>query len=113
VPTNYATNNTPVFATDIQLTAGNFPGATQALGGANNFVPTYYDAVYPSGPFTDANTGVVNTNLASFFTLRVASPASGTIANLAVTLFYVPITMRQEWNTPANPQNACTPGIAF
>jgi hypothetical protein len=113
VTTNYATDGTPLFSADVSLTTANFPGATQAGGGTNNFVPTLYDCVYPNGPFTNANTGVVNANLQSYFTLRMATPAAGTVAQMTVTLFYVPVTMRQEWQTPANPQNQCIPGIAF
>lgn len=113
VCTNYATNNTSLFATDIAISTANFPSATQANGGANIFVPTFYDAVYPAGPFTDASTGAVNANLASVFTLRTTTPVSGTIANLSVTLFFAPITMRESYQTPGNPQNACVPGIAY
>lgn len=108
VTTNYAVNNQALFATDIQLTVANFPGATQAAGGINIFTPTNPDAVYPSG-FLPLGGGPV----VGYFTLRALTPVSGTIANVNITLFYEPVTPGEDWFSGNNPQNVPVPGISF
>ena len=109
VPTNYAVDNQPLFAADITLTTTNFPGATQAGGGIAYFTPTNPDAVYPCGSSPVLGLGgYIYPN--GYFALRVATPVSGTIAQLAVTLFYKPITGKQKWGSPTNTNSYPVPG---
>jgi hypothetical protein len=109
VPTNYAVDNQPLFAADITLQTTNFPSATQAGGGIAYFVPTNPDAVYPCGasPVLGAN-GYIYPN--GYFALRAATPGSGTVAGLVVTLFYKPITGKQKWGSPTNTDSYPLPG---
>jgi hypothetical protein len=106
IPTNYAVDNQPLFASDITFNTTNFPGATTAGGGMAYFVPTNFDAVYPCGPVFGASG---YTNVSGYFTLRVTN-ASGAIGNLAVTLFYAPITGKEKWGSATNTNSICTPG---
>jgi len=108
-PTNYAVDNQPLFAADITLQTANFPGATQAGGGVAYFVPTNPDAVYPCGASPVLGLGgYIYPN--GYFSLRVASPAAGTIAQLSATIFYKPITGKQKWGSPTNQNSYPLPG---
>lgn len=115
-PSIVAVNNTPLFSSNVVLNAANFPGISIGGGGAGIFIPTNYDVWYPSGfiPPTvvgsETTPGVMATTV-GYFTVRAITTTS--IANLQITLFYVPVTPRQTWNNPQNPQNACVPGVAY
>lgn len=116
VPTNGAADGNPLFSADIALNTTNFPGATTSNGGVAVFIPTNYDAVYPSGPVPSLTSpGTIN-QVAGYFTVRVVTPAStGSITSLVVTLLGEPVTLKASWATPgqASPVTYCTPGQDF
>ncbi len=110
VPTNGAVDGTPLFAANIALTTANFPGATAAGGGIAVFVPNAYDAVYPSGGSGSP------ADVSGYFTVRAVTPATtGSITNLSLALFVVPITLTQTWYdlSSLTPPAACIPGQSF
>lgn len=69
---NTAPNGAALFNIDVPITLANFPGATLAGGGSSGLglIPTFYDAVFACG---------------SILTLRVVTPAGGSITNLTIS----------------------------
>ena len=110
VCTNPAVDGNSLFASDILFTTTNFPGATTSQGGIGIFIPTNYDALYPSGPYALTTSGGTLPQ-EGYFTLRVTTSTGG-ISNIRARLLMEPVTMSQSIARTSTAYTI-TPGVDY